>query len=62
MCPLYSYECPACDHYFERLEKLDSPPFATCDNCLWEVSRIDCPGGDFRISGVGIANPKSTRT
>ncbi len=60
--PIYSYSCPECGHEFERLEKLDSPPIATCDNCLWQVERVDCPGGGFRISGVGIADPKSIRT
>lgn len=60
--PIYEYHCDGCDNTFEQLEKLDAPVVCTCPNCLFEAKRVDCPGGDFRISGVGIENPKSTRT
>lgn len=62
MCPLYSYYCGGCDSEFELLQKVDSEKYCTCPNCLFEAQRIDCPGGDFRISGVGISDPKSIRT
>ena len=61
MCPIYEYFCAGCEQSFEKLEKSDSPKVCTCLNCLFEARRVDCPGGDFRISGVGIADPRSMR-
>lgn len=60
--PIFEYQCDGCDQTFERLERSDASKVCTCPNCLFEAVRVDCPGGDFRISGIGISDPKSTRT
>ena len=60
--PIYVYHCDGCGFDFEKLEKMDAEKVCTCLYCLYQAERVDCPGGDFRISGVGIADPKSTRT
>ena len=31
--PIYEYECAACGHRFERIQKFSDPPVETCPNC-----------------------------
>jgi putative FmdB family regulatory protein len=31
--PLYEYECLACGHRFERIQKFSDPPVDVCPNC-----------------------------
>ena len=31
--PIYEYECAACGHRFERIQKFSDPPVDTCPNC-----------------------------
>jgi putative FmdB family regulatory protein len=31
--PLYEYECSACGHRFERIQKFSDPPVEECPNC-----------------------------
>ena len=31
--PMYEYECTACGHRFERIQKFSDPPVDTCPNC-----------------------------
>jgi putative FmdB family regulatory protein len=31
--PLYEYECEACRHRFERIQKFSDPPVDVCPNC-----------------------------
>ncbi len=31
--PLYEYECGACGHRFERIQKFSDPPVEVCPNC-----------------------------
>ncbi len=31
--PMYEYECAACGHRFERIQKFSDPPVETCPNC-----------------------------
>jgi putative FmdB family regulatory protein len=31
--PLYEYECDACHHRFERIQKFSDPPVDVCPNC-----------------------------
>jgi putative FmdB family regulatory protein len=31
--PLYEYECPACGHRFELIQRFADPPAATCVAC-----------------------------
>ena len=31
--PMYEYECTACGHRFERIQKFSDPPIDECPNC-----------------------------
>lgn len=31
--PLYEYECAACGHRFERIQKFSDPPIEECPSC-----------------------------
>jgi len=31
--PMYEYECDACGHRFERIQKFSDPPIEECPNC-----------------------------
>ena len=31
--PLYEYECTACGHRFERIQKFSDPPIEACPSC-----------------------------
>jgi putative FmdB family regulatory protein len=31
--PMYEYECTACGHRFERIQKFSDPPVDECPNC-----------------------------
>ena len=31
--PMYEYECGACGHRFERIQKFSDPPIEECPNC-----------------------------
>lgn len=57
--PLFQYYCGGCDSEFELLQKQDTPNWCTCPNCLFEAHRVDCPGGGFRIHGVGVYAPST---
>ena len=50
--PLYEYECAACGHRFERIQKFSDPPEKTCPKCGGEVHKlIGAPAMQFKGSG-----------
>lgn len=52
--PIYAFRCAACDHEFDRLQKLSDPDPDTCPACDagGEVSRkLTAPA--FRLAGSG---------
>ncbi len=60
--PLYLYFCSSCNIEEEFLMKMGENIRPPCPSCEYFMEKIDCPGGGFRIEGVGIADPKSIRT
>ena len=51
--PIYEYQCPQCDHKFDRLQKIDAPreiPCVACD-CLHAIRLTSMPS--FRLKGSG---------
>jgi putative FmdB family regulatory protein len=44
--PLYAYRCKACDHVFEKNQRMTDPPLRQCPVCAGEVRRL--------ISNVGV--------
>lgn len=51
--PFYEYQCSACRHELEALQKLSDAPLSLCPACNHNtlVKKISAPG--FRLSGGG---------
>ncbi len=50
--PLYEYECDACGHRFERIQKFSDPPIDKCPVCGGSVRKlISSPAIQFKGSG-----------
>src|SRR6185295_16884545 len=53
--PLYEYQCDACSHRFERIQKFSDPPIDTCPTCGGSVRKlISSPAIQFKGSGFYI--------
>jgi putative FmdB family regulatory protein len=50
--PLYEYECEACGHRFEKIQKFSDPPEQTCPRCGGVVRKLQAsPAFQFKGSG-----------
>ena len=51
--PIYEYQCEACDHKMEKLQKLSDEPLKVCPNC--NELRLDklVSAAGFRLKGEG---------
>jgi putative FmdB family regulatory protein len=55
--PLYEYECGACHHRFERIQKFSDPPVDTCPVCGGAVQKLlSSPAIQFKGSGWYITD------
>jgi putative FmdB family regulatory protein len=55
--PLYEYQCEACAHRFERIQKFSDPPIDTCPTCGGAVRKlISSPAIQFKGSGWYITD------
>ena len=56
--PLYEYQCEACDHRFERIQKFSDPLADTCPKCGKGPVRklISSPAIQFKGSGWYITD------
>src|SRR6185295_6881476 len=55
--PLYEYECEACAHRFERIQKFSDPPIETCPTCGSKVRKLlSSPAIQFKGSGWYITD------
>jgi putative FmdB family regulatory protein len=51
--PVYEYECQACGHYLETLQKISEPPLTDCPACgKPELKKLISAAG-FRLKGGG---------
>jgi putative FmdB family regulatory protein len=51
--PVYEYECQACGHYLESLQKISEPPLTDCPACGEpELKKLISAAG-FRLKGGG---------
>jgi putative FmdB family regulatory protein len=59
--PLYEYECDACGHRFEVIQKFSDPPVAKCPVCGGTVHKMQsAPAIQFKGTGWYITDyPKS---
>ena len=51
--PIYAFECAACGHTFDRLQKMSDPDPTTCPNCGAEQVKRQVTAPAFRLSGSG---------
>ena len=51
--PIYGFECDACGHRFDRLQKLSDADPTTCPDCGAEALRRQLTAPAFRLSGSG---------
>ena len=55
--PLYEYQCEACAHRFERIQKFSDPPVETCPSCGGKVRKLlSSPAIQFKGSGWYITD------
>ena len=56
--PLYEYECEACGHRFEVVQKFSDPPIEKCSNCGRGPVRklMSAPAIQFKGSGWYITD------
>jgi putative FmdB family regulatory protein len=61
--PLYEYECDACGHRFEKIQKFSDPLEQTCPKCGGHVHKlISSPAIQFKGSGFYITDyPKGDK-
>jgi putative FmdB family regulatory protein len=56
--PLYEYQCDACGHRFELIQKFSDPPAAVCASCSGGPVRklLSSPAFQFKGSGWYITD------
>ncbi|GEN22107.1 FmdB family zinc ribbon protein [Halomonas cupida] len=51
--PIYEYQCKACGHRLEKLQKISAAPLTDCPSCdASELNRLVSAAG-FRLAGGG---------
>ena len=51
--PIYAFECDACGHQFDRLQKLSDADPTVCPHCGAEQVRRQLTAPSFRLAGAG---------
>lgn len=51
--PIYAFECDACGHAFDRLQKMSDPDPTECPECGAPKVRRQLTAPAFRLSGSG---------
>lgn len=51
--PIYAYRCTACDHAFDRLQKMSDPDPENCPVCAAAAVKRQLTAPSFRLSGSG---------
>ncbi len=50
--PLYEYQCDACGHRFEQIQKFSDPPVEACPSCGGAVRKlVSSPAIQFKGTG-----------
>ena len=51
--PIYEYKCKACEHKFDKLQKIADDPLKVCPECgAHELVKLVSAAG-FRLKGTG---------
>lgn len=51
--PIYAYQCQACDHKLEAIQKLSDEPLQVCPACNERKLVKQVTAGRFRLTGSG---------
>lgn len=51
--PLYEYQCRACGHEYEALQKLNAEPLSRCPSCSQPELMKKISAAGFRLKGGG---------
>lgn len=51
--PIYEYECTACGHYHEVIQKITEEPLVNCPSCSQPALKKLISAAGFRLSGTG---------
>lgn len=51
--PIYEYQCDACGHQLEALQKISDAPLKTCPECHRDSLRKRVSASAFRLKGSG---------
>ena len=51
--PIYAFECEACGHAFDRLQKMSDPDPAACPSCGAARVKRQLTAPSFRLAGGG---------
>lgn len=51
--PIYEYQCQACDHALEALQKMSDPVLTTCPKCEKDSLKKKISAAGFRLKGKG---------
>jgi putative FmdB family regulatory protein len=51
--PIYEYQCAACGHQFETLQKISDAPFSECPDCGKDALKKLISASAFRLKGSG---------
>jgi len=51
--PIYEYQCEACGHKLEKLQKMSDDPLTDCPECSKPTLRKLISAAGFRLSGGG---------
>jgi len=51
--PIYEYQCQACQHELERLQKISDPVLTDCPECGKSELRRKISAAGFRLKGGG---------
>ena len=55
--PLYEYECQACGHRFEKIQKFSDAPITACPQCGGAVEKlVSSPAIQFKGSGFYLTD------
>lgn len=51
--PIYAFQCAACGHQFDRLQKLSDPDPEACPECAAAAVKRQVTAPAFRLAGSG---------
>ncbi|KAF1711123.1 transcriptional regulator [Pseudoxanthomonas kalamensis DSM 18571] len=51
--PIYAFQCAACGHSFDRLQKMSDPDPDTCPECGAKAVKRQVTAPSFRLAGSG---------